>query len=72
MDTFKRLVTSRRFWIALLAVVVTGLSVAFPQIPPALVGAFQTFAMALIIAFTVDDTATTVAKAFGNRYEDEA
>ena len=55
------LITSRRFWIAVLAVLVTGVSVAVPSMSPVLVQAFQVFALALIAAFTVDDTAKTLS-----------
>jgi hypothetical protein len=63
VDMLNRLVTSRRFWLAIVAVFVTGLSTAFPQIPATLVQAAQVFALALIAAFTIDDT----ANAFANR-----
>jgi hypothetical protein len=61
MDVVNRLITSRRFWIAVLAVVLTGASVAFPQIPAPMVEAFRVFALALIAAFTIEDSAKALA-----------
>jgi hypothetical protein len=53
---------SRRVWIALLALVITALQTAFPQIPATLVASFQTFALALIAAFTLEDTAAALRR----------
>ncbi len=63
MEVLKGLASSRRVWLAILAVIVTGVSVAFPQVSPALVQSVQVFAIALIVAFTVDDTVQTIAYA---------
>ncbi len=63
MEVLKGLVSSRRVWLAILAVVITGVSVVFPQVSPALVQSVQVFAIALIVAFTVDDTVQTIAYA---------
>lgn len=60
MEVLKKLFSSRRVWLAIIAVIVTGLSVAFPQLSPALVQTAQTFALALIAVFTIDDTAATI------------
>jgi len=57
MENLKRMLFSRRVWIAAIALVVTGAQTAFPQIPTPVVTAFQTFALALIAAFTVEDSA---------------
>jgi hypothetical protein len=70
MNVLLKLSSSRRFWIALVAVVVTALTVAVPQIPAAAVGALQTFALALIAAFTVEDTAGAIASALNQSRRD--
>jgi len=57
MDVINRLVTSRRFWIAVLAVVLQAVAVAFPQVPAPFVESFRSFAMLLIAAFTIEDSA---------------
>jgi hypothetical protein len=64
MDVIKKLLTSRRVWLAILAVFTTALSVAFPQVPATMVGAVQTLCELLIVMFTVDDVATAVMKAY--------
>jgi len=61
MDVVKRLITSRRFWLAALAVVVQGASSAFPQIPASVVDGFRVFCLALIAAYTVEDSAKALA-----------
>lgn len=60
MEVITKLLSSRRVWLAGLALVVTVLGVAFPQLPPSVVQAAQTFAVILIAAFTIDDTAATI------------
>lgn len=62
MEVIKKLLSSRRVWLAFVALVVTAVAVVNPQVTPALVQAIQVFALALIAAFTVDDTAATIAK----------
>ncbi len=64
MNIFKNLLTSRRFWMAAVAVIVTAIGVVFPQFPKPLVEAFQVFALALIAAFTVEDSARFVGKGY--------
>ncbi len=64
MNIFKNLLTSRRFWMAAVAVIVTAIGVAFPQFPKPLVEAFQVFALALIAAFTVEDSARFAGKGY--------
>ncbi len=64
MQLLENLLTSRRFWMAVVAVVVTAIGVAFPQFPKPLVEALQVFALALIAAFTVEDSARFVAKGY--------
>ena len=56
-----QLIESRRFWLAVVAVLFTAVSIVFPQLSPALVQSVQGFILALIIAFTIDDTAVTLA-----------
>ncbi len=64
MEVLKNLLTSRRFWMAVVAVIVTAIGVVFPQFPKPLVEAFQVFALALIAAFTVEDSARFVGKGY--------
>ncbi len=59
----ENLFNSRRFWLAVVTLLVTGAGVAVPAIPPTLIDAFQKFAAILIAAFTVDDTAQSLHKA---------
>mgnify|MGYP003396234969 CR=1 FL=1 len=61
MYVIGQLVESRRFWLAVSAVIFTALGVLFPQISPSLVQSVQGFVLALIVAFTIDDTAVTLA-----------
>lgn len=61
MEVITKLLSSRRVWLAFVALVVVALGVAFPQMSPALVDAAVKFAVILIAAFTIDDTATTIA-----------
>ncbi len=58
----ENLLGSRRFWLAVVAMVVTAVGVAFPAVPPAIVDAFQKFAVVLISAFTLEDSALALAK----------
>ncbi len=60
MEVLKGLLASRRFWLSVVALLVTAVGVAFPQIPPSFVQAVQVFALALIAVFTIDDTVATV------------
>ncbi len=64
MEVLKNLVASRRFWLAVVALIVTAIGVALPQFPPSLIDAFQKFVLALIFAFTVEDS----ARGFGKGY----
>ncbi len=56
MEVLKKLVNSRRFWLAVLAFGIQALAVAFPAFPAQLVTQFQTLAVILIGVFTIDDT----------------
>ena len=60
MEVVKGLLSSRRFWLAVVTLVVTAAGVAFPGIPPSFIQAFQVFALALIAVFTIDDTVATI------------
>jgi hypothetical protein len=62
MEVLQKLLASRRFWTALLALVLVVLTVGF-GVSPVITTAISTFALALITAFTVDDAVTTHANA---------
>jgi hypothetical protein len=55
-----RLIRSRRVWIAVVTLFITALQTANPAITQQFVTAFQTFALALIAAFTIEDSATAL------------
>jgi hypothetical protein len=59
MDVLNKLFSSRRFWLAVTAIVLNVLSVGF-GIKPEIISAINLFAGALIAAYTVDDTAAAL------------
>ena len=63
MDVIKNLFSSRRVWLALVALLVVVGGVAFPSLPASVIESVRVFALTLIAAITVEDT----AKALVNR-----
>ena len=60
LGAIQSLFHSRKFLLAILAVVVTGLQVAFPQLPKTIVDGVQTLVLALIAAITAEDFAAKI------------
>ena len=61
MDVIKNLFSSRRVWLALVALLVVFVGVAFPSLPASVIESVRVFALTLIAAFTVEDTAKAIA-----------
>jgi hypothetical protein len=61
MMAFKSLMTSRRFWLAVVAVLTTVVAQYVPNFPPAIWQAVLGLVGLLVVALTVDDVAAVRA-----------